>query len=182
MLVGTLLVTSLHTVSFVSSARNRQQDASTAALISQQLMTEFSSQPFRDPTDNADALGKNSGESDRYSFDDFDDYDGWSAEAISSYAGLPLPLASGWSASVSVEYVSEEDMQSSVSSTELKKLTLVLASPRGRQFAFHCLRHLRGVSMQALPYPALGGVQIKYSGEQRSGIAMPRCINRPEVP
>lgn len=182
-LVSITLVTSLNTLAFVLQATNRNAQAQRATLIAQFLLAEITSRPFEDPANASTALGIESDESGRSTWDDCDDYQGWSTNSIGTLDGVPLEYAAGWSCSCSVGYCMPANPNMlSTSQTTLKRVDLQLVSPAARTFSFSSLRSANGALLEAQSTgtSVLANVEVSLSSEGKSLSANTRLQNQQE--
>ncbi|MCA9129441.1 MAG: hypothetical protein KDB22_20285 [Planctomycetales bacterium] len=145
-LVAITLVAALNSFAFVVATTNHHASSQDASRIAQIVLADISSLPFEDPVNATGLLGRELGESTiRSTWDDFDDYAGWSSTAIARADGTTVSIANGWSASATVTYcTSSNTMLASVTPTDLKLLTLQLTSPTSQSFVFYSMRSREG--------------------------------------
>lgn len=127
-LVGGLLVVSLQMIGGTMVIRSRLNDRGRGQLLAQELMTEILRSAYLDP-DGGEVFGLESGETGgvRASFDDVDDYHGWSASPPQYLDGSAKENAIGWERSVSVKYVKLSDLsKASVSETGVKQILITV--------------------------------------------------------
>lgn len=106
-----------------------------------QLMAEILATNYAD-TGASPTFGLETGESGvtRSDFDDVDDYHGWSA-APQEKDGAAISNLSGWTRSVTVQYVDPDDVSSVVGSDQgMKLITITLKDPAGRLSSSTALR------------------------------------------
>ncbi len=105
-IVGGLVVASLHTVGSATLAQRQMGNSGRGQLLAHDLMTEILQQDYEEPIDTP-VLGRESGESggSRPDYDDVDDYDNWSASPPQYKDGTDMPDLDGWSRSVVVNWV-----------------------------------------------------------------------------
>lgn len=110
--VGVMLVAALNAVAAARLNMNRTTNHNRGMLLAQDLLAEILQQPYQDP-DGAESLGIDDGEiaGDRSTYDDLDDYDGWSAPP-QDRDGTRLPNADGWVCTVSVTLLDPETLLS----------------------------------------------------------------------
>lgn len=107
LIVATMMVAALNTV----GASARTQSATITSLKGQHmamlLMTEIESLPYKDPDLIPLLLGVDVGERalDRSTFDDIDDYHGYTQSPVTTRNGTQLSLDAGWAFTVDVGWV-----------------------------------------------------------------------------
>lgn len=125
-IVGVTLVAALNTLGASRLAWRTTADRTRARLLAQQLMTEIMQQDYADP-EGGTGLGRDAGEpaSPRSSFDDADDYNGWSASPPEDADGNPIPETDGWEHSVTVAYADPLNLRSgTLLDTGVKRITV----------------------------------------------------------
>ena len=184
LLVSISLVASLNTMAFVLTTTSRDAEAQRANQIAQFLLAEITSRPFADPVNATGTLGTESGEgSQRSTWDDCDDYHGWSTTTINDLDGVPLATATGWSCAVSVNYCSPTNPNVlSLSSTTLKRVNVTLTSPSSHSFSYSSLRCAAGtlLAAQAAGTDVLANVDIVLTKSGKSLVTSTRLQNQQE--
>jgi type II secretory pathway pseudopilin PulG len=128
-IVGVMLVAALHTAGAARLGEQKTGDRGKGMLLAQQLMSEILQQSYEEPVDPP-VFGPEVGEAtgSRTSFDDVDDYDGWSASPPEQKDGTVIPGLDGWTRSVRVERVDPADLSQVVASdTRIKRITVRVA-------------------------------------------------------
>lgn len=99
------LVAAMRIVGSVGKARYKAAEREAGILFADGLMSEITILPYRAPGSIGIALegGETAGK--RSTYDDVDDYNGYTDAPPSDRAGDPLPGSTGWSRTVLVEYV-----------------------------------------------------------------------------
>ncbi|QDS98342.1 type II secretion system protein [Adhaeretor mobilis] len=103
-------------------------------LLVDQLLAEIMALPYNDPENNGNSLGTNAGENetDRTTFDDVDDYDGWSASPAQNHDGTAMVTYSGWSRSVDVAWAARTNGGVwGFYDTGLKRIRVTVTAPDG---------------------------------------------------
>lgn len=125
LLVGFILVASLKSVGSTLSARQLTADQSLAATMAHELMTEILAKSYEDA--ESPVFGKEVGEGIRNLYDDVDDYHNWSSSPPRGRTGGPIMSLTGWTRSVTVEWVDPASPLASVGSEQdLKKVTITV--------------------------------------------------------
>jgi hypothetical protein len=154
LLVALVLVTSMHSVGGVIrtwQASAAQHDGFTLAA---DLMTEILQAWYIEP-DDTPTFGRESGESgsDRTNWDDTDDYKGWLSSPPEAKDGTALSGYIGWTREVQVKKVTVGDPNSvlgdSDSDTGIRRITVTVTDPSGRQTSLVAIRNQIGVMEQA---------------------------------
>ena len=141
-ITGVLLTAALTT--FGTIARTRQVDAERrlAYPLAQQLMAEVLQAYFVDPGP-APTFGPEAGET-RATYDDVDDYNGWTESPPATRAGIVLAGYTGWTRAVAVAYVSPASLATSATATTLKRVTVTVTAPSGKTYTLIGLRAATG--------------------------------------
>jgi type II secretory pathway pseudopilin PulG len=106
MIVGLTLVAAMQTVGASAKSRTITQRRATGAMLAQDLMAEIVAQPYADP-DGLNQLGLEAGEvfGDRSTYDDVDDYDGYTESPPRDQSNNVIPGFTGWRRTVKVDPV-----------------------------------------------------------------------------
>jgi MSHA pilin protein MshD len=109
LIVGIVLVASMRTVVGVTRHRSVHNDATTANLLAESLLTEILEKEYKEPTATP-IFGAETGETgSRSLFDDVDDYHGWTETPPKHLDGSSMSALSGWSREVAVTQVGTSD-------------------------------------------------------------------------
>lgn len=149
LLVGLLLVAATRSVGGVFQTWTASQKLHGGMGLAQQLMTEILQQHYSDP-DGSTSWGTETPESsaERSAWDDVDDYDGWSS-APQGKDGTLVSGYEGWTRAVSVAYASIADpTQTSLADDGLKRITVAVTDPSGRQSVLVAYRSRWGMLEQ----------------------------------
>jgi MSHA pilin protein MshD len=149
-IVGILLATSLTAFAGIAKQRKVQAERREAYEIGQQLMTEILQQYFQDPV--APVWGPESGET-RATFNDVDDYDGYTETNPTLKDGTALSDYTGWTRSVAVTYVDPLNPANTIASSTLKRITVKVTAPSGKQYTLVGLRSQYGPYESTPPSP-----------------------------
>lgn len=159
LLVGLVAVASLRTSAATIRSRQALSDQRLATALCQRYLTEVLQSYYQDPTDPSPNFGTESGESSRTDFDDVDDYKDWSESPPKEKNGLPLSGYGGWTVSVAVAFVDVTNPNGSpVSDQGLKRVTVTVTDPTGKQVVLKGLRTKWGADEKA-PYVQTNYVQ-----------------------
>ncbi len=168
LVVGLMLVAALNTVGASKTSQVMTSEQALGPMLAQELMTEILNQAYQEPRGTA-YFGRETGESatNRTSWDDVDDYNGWSASPPMDQSGNSLPGLDDWSREVTVSWAdSAAPDRQSIYSSGIKRVD-VTVKHRGRTIAT-----LSSLRTQAWPddvtgpadlsgYPGLLKIQTK---------------------
>ncbi len=127
-LVGVLLVAALRTVGASVFTQYRASERATAQMLADGLMVEILGKNYKAPG-SASSFGRESGESStsKASYDDVDDYQGWSESPPQRPDGTAMPDLAGWQRSVAVDWVDPLDLnQPQIWDTGVKRITVTV--------------------------------------------------------
>lgn len=146
-IVSVMMVAALQMVG--SAARTRQAQAShrRAPALARDLMAEILPNAYSEP-DGVAVFGPEAGEAggDRTAFDDVDDYNGWSSQPPQGKDAANMANLVGWRRAVVVEYVDPANVENVLATdTGLKRITVTVTDPQGRQTVRTALRSSLGV-------------------------------------
>ena len=126
LLVGLILVASMKSFGAVLRHRQFTTDRDRAILLAEDLVAEILENGYSDP-DEPLSFGRESGESggSRTDYDDVDDFHNWDSSPPENRDGTEITGLSTWRRSVTVEYVSSNDLTSIVGSDQgIKRITV----------------------------------------------------------
>ncbi len=136
LLVSVVLVGAMNMLAAVVRDRTTTSDAARAQQMAQQLMSEILSTDYHERGAGGlldgllNVVGIEIGESsgDRRTFDDVDDYDGWSASPPTSRDGTALANSTGWRHAVAVEFVNPATPSASTAlNNGAKRITVTIS-------------------------------------------------------
>jgi prepilin-type N-terminal cleavage/methylation domain-containing protein len=106
-IVSGVLVAALGTFGAIGKARKNQVDRTAACALANELLAEVMQSRFKDPNNSGNSMGLDSGEGEtvRSTFDDVDDYDGYTSTPPKTRDGTILSEYTGWTRSVEVKGV-----------------------------------------------------------------------------
>jgi type II secretory pathway pseudopilin PulG len=109
-IVGVMLVAALNTVGASRLTQHKAALTSQGRLLAETLMAEILVQDYRDP-DGTPVFGGEAGEATttRADFDDVDDYHEWVASPPTTKDGTPLANTTGWTRTVTVQWIDPLD-------------------------------------------------------------------------
>lgn len=141
-IVGILLATSLTTFAGIAKSRRVVAERRIAYALGRQLMTEIQQQYFQDPT-GATTLGPDGAET-RPTYNDVDDYNGFTETPPTNKSGKALSDYTGWTRSVVVNYVDPTAPTTTVASSTLKQIIVTVTAPGGKKYTLTALRSQYG--------------------------------------
>lgn len=127
-LVGGLIAVSLNLVGASAVGNQKSGDRSRGQLLAEALASEILMQAYANP-DGAPLWGLEVGESNasRTTFDDVDDYDGWTESPPTLRDGTVLADFGGWSRSVAVAWVDADNLNQPILLDEgVKRVTITV--------------------------------------------------------
>ncbi len=128
-LVAVMFAAVMQTVGAGRMAQYKTAGQRRGVLLGRQLLSEVQQHRYEDPDAPTVALGVDAGEfaTDRQTYDDVDDYDGWFASPPQDENGATEPGQDAWSREVSVNWVSPSDLgQISVVETKAKRIIVTV--------------------------------------------------------
>lgn len=165
-IVATMIVASLYAFGGEARGRSVQTAAAVADGLAAGLLSEILQCKYVDPA--SPVFGPETGETNgtRSAFDDVDDYNAWAETVIQNKDGSTLAGYTGWQRSVVVTYLNPADLTVAGTDTGLKKITVTVTDPRGRQTSVSALRSGSGTYDGADPqtsttYVAWVGVSLQ---------------------
>lgn len=161
--VSVLMVAALNTLGASARAGTVQVRHGRAYTLAQGLMNEVLGTRYADPQGGS-GLGRDAGEAAdvRAAYDDVDDYNGWSASPPEDKSGAALEGATGWTRQVAVAYVDPNNPATVVGADQgLKRITVTVSDPRGRQTTLTALRGQNSIYDAA---PSGGGQRVRWVG------------------
>jgi len=147
LIVAIMAVAALRTVGSSAVARQTQAAQCRGPALARQLMAEILPNHYAEP-DETPQFGTETGESSssRSNYDDVDDYNGWSSTPPAANDATAMSDLSGWTRSVTVRYVDPDNLTTVVGSDQgLKRITVTVTDPRGRESVLTALRSSHGV-------------------------------------
>jgi type II secretory pathway pseudopilin PulG len=125
-IVGLSLVASLRAVQSSVIGQRGGAEVEKAAFLATALMSEIKELSYQNPTQPV-LFGPESGETGRNTFNDVDDYNGWSESPPQNPDGTILPDLTGWTRKVTVQWVSPTNVaQTSSTETGAKLITVTV--------------------------------------------------------
>jgi len=129
LLVGLVLVSTIQIVGPMVRASSVHADRLVAANLANELAEEIATKEFTSPLlDDVESMGPAVGET-RPTYDDIDDFDGWSSTPPKLSTGAEIVGLNAWTRSVEVDHVLVDDPGTvSGSYTGLKRVTVTVSS------------------------------------------------------
>jgi prepilin-type N-terminal cleavage/methylation domain-containing protein len=162
-IVSGLMVAAVGTLSASARARAVQSSYGRAYVLAQSLLEECSSARYAEPNNTAH-FGRETGEDPncRAAWNDVDDYDGWSASPPQDKSGNALTGLTGWRQQVAVALADPNNPSATAGSDlGLKRITVTITDPRGRQTSATALRSRKSILDNT---PTCAGPNIKWVG------------------
>jgi len=146
LVVGLMLVAVLNTAGGITKARTVQAKQDEAAVLGWDLLWEVAQARYEDPQAPG-GWGSEAGETGagRSSFDDTDDYDGWTASPPQKKDGTVMNQYAGWRRSVSVTLIEPASL-ARIGSPDLglREVHVTVVDPQGNTRDFYVLRSSQG--------------------------------------
>ncbi len=154
LIIGIGLTASLRALTVILASSETSERALLAHRLSADLLAEISLLPFEDP-DGSPVFGREPDEAtatSRASFDDIDDYNGWSESPPQDKDGTIVPGTAGYTRSVAVASVDPADFAAVVApgSSNAKRITVTTSGPATRPVSLVTVR-LKGANREDLP-------------------------------
>ena len=125
-IVGLSLIASLRAVRSSITAQRGVAEIEKAAFLATAMMSEIKELSYQNPTQPV-LFGPESGEIGRSTFNDVDDYNGWSESPPQNPDNSILPDLNGWTRKVAVQWVSPINVtQTSTTETGAKLITVTV--------------------------------------------------------
>ena len=154
LIVGMLMVASLQSVANVGRTWTATNQLVDGQGLAQELIREIVAQNYTDPTDPlATTWGPETGETTRATFNDLDDYDGWTESPVKNAAGTALTGYTGWTRSVIVQLLNKNNYSAlSAGSVDqgLRAITVTVTSPTKKSTIAKVYRSNMGGTLQPL--------------------------------
>ena len=131
--VGVMLVAAFQTVASAADGRRKAFNLRKAQVLADMLLTEVCSMPYEDPN-SPGGFGPESGETaEPRTFNDIDDYDGYTAKPPTDRKGVVIAPYEGWRWSASVQNVLSDltGVRAASASVGLRLVTVTVTSPEG---------------------------------------------------
>ncbi|MEM7623552.1 MAG: prepilin-type N-terminal cleavage/methylation domain-containing protein [Planctomycetota bacterium] len=163
-LVGVTLASALNATGSAFRAHALARDIERRAVLSEALLCEIVSLAYEDPGGTSSTLGRDDAETGRATFDDVDDFDGYSEMGAALFGVDDLSAADraaghwsdGWSWSAAVDWAGAGTAGRSTVETGLKRVRLTLRSPDGAVTVHTAFRAAGSVADVRMP--EAGGV------------------------
>ena len=174
--VAVMLVAALRTVGSSARARQIQASCRRGPALARELISEILPAHYADPNETpVFGIEETEDASVRSTFDDVDDYHGWSSCPPCSRDGAVIPNFVGWRRTVAVQCVDPDDVTgTAVSDMGLKRIIVTVTDPQGRQSVMSALRSNRGVYEQRpseeTTYVSWVGVRLQIGGNTHNGV------------
>lgn len=149
-IVAFVISAALQTVATAVDLRTSTFDLQLGPSLSRSLMSEIMSAEYADPDVENITLGPDIGENtgNRLSFDDVDDYQGWTANPPVNPDGSVMPIGMGWSREASVEFLDPSSYSVVAADLGLKRVRVTVTSPNGKVTVLETLRAASGATQR----------------------------------
>lgn len=151
LITGLILVGAARLVGSAIDSRMRIEQVHIGNILAQELLAEVVQAPYED-LDEPGGMGLESGESTstRSTWDDVDDYDGWSSTPPQNKSGTDHTGFDEWTREVTIQYA-DPDNPSANSATDqgLKRISITITSPDGESTVLVGFRSSSGSLEQA---------------------------------
>jgi hypothetical protein len=137
LIVGVMLVASLRAVGQSFLTQRIHSDSAIGHFLAEGLLSEVLQQSYMEPGETSSAIQREIGElaDDRSNYDDVDDYHNYKESPPNSKNNTPLKGFSGWQRTVKVQWVSQSDLNQTLSSESGIKRVVVEAYRDGTLIA-----------------------------------------------
>ncbi len=128
LIVAVMFAAVMQTVAAARLVRYKTDGRSRGSILAHDLMAEILQAAYEEP-DGPGPLGVDAAEvaGSRASFDDVDDYDGWTGDPPELPNGTPLSLPGGWSRSVEVRWIVPDNLTlTSGTETNVKRIIVIV--------------------------------------------------------
>ncbi|QDU81898.1 Microbial collagenase precursor [Polystyrenella longa] len=129
LLISILMLTALRTVGASFRAEFFTAQQTQAMLFAEDLLSEIIQMEYEEPVDPV-SFGRETGEvgTNRTTWDDVDDYNGWTSSPLQYQDGTEIPDTSSWTRAVSVQFVLADSPDTTTNDDEgLKKITVTIS-------------------------------------------------------
>lgn len=149
LVVAVMLAAALSVVGTAARGTVREQEWRRAHAIARSVMNEALATAFNDPQGGT-GFGVDAGESasNRTTFDDIDDFNGYTQYGLTDTSGKALSWGSGWTIRVDVHNVAVSDPTAALATTDdtgLRRVTVNVSAPGGQQYHLIGLKARSGV-------------------------------------
>lgn len=158
MLIGVVLVAALDSVGSAVLATQLRSEQMDATVLCNGLLAEAMAMPYEDTDSTAPVdFGAESDEpavaGARTSFDDLDDYDGWTSSPPVNRDGTAVDGATGWTRTVAVEKIRWNDPDWTLGYGQadegVRRISVTVTSPTGDATRFRAIRSSSGALQQS---------------------------------
>ena len=164
LIVATMLTAALATVGTSSRNRDQQQEMLRGATLARRLMSEIVAQKYQQPNATTTVLGPETGET-RATFNDVDDYAGYTDSPPVDQSGTAISGYTGWSRSVEVKWADPATLlpAATQSETGVKRIVVTVTSPSGRSWSVSAIRtkYSQYEDGSTVTYPSTATVTIQ---------------------
>jgi len=164
LIVAIMLTAALATVGTSSRNRDQQQEMLRGATLARRLMSEIVAQKYQQPSATTTVLGPETGET-RATFNDVDDYNGYTDSPPIDSSGIAISGYTGWSRSVEVKWADPATLlpAATQSETGIKRIVVTVTAPSGRSWSVSAIRTNSSIYDKGgtVTYPSTATVTIQ---------------------
>lgn len=185
MLVGVMIFGSMSTITVSRFTHRQAANQSAGPGLAQELLSEILAQAYQPPTTETSPPGGSPAVA-RESFDDVDDYDGYSSSPVAR-DGTPLPGYEGWLRTVEVQLLGDA-LNAQSSDQGLKRITVRVTDPEGTTTTLTALRWREdafeltpSVDVEAVVWMGASLRTAADSRAARTGVQLPNLVPNPNA-
>ncbi|HEV2687913.1 MAG TPA: hypothetical protein VGV35_05140 [Bryobacteraceae bacterium] len=163
-IVAVMMSAALATVGTASRNRNQQEEMLRGITLARRLVSEIVQQKYQQPSATTTVLGPETGET-RSTYNDVDDYAGYSDSPPVDSSGTAIAGYTGWSRSVEVKWADAATLLPAAVQTEtgVKRIVVTVTAPSGRSWSISAIRTNYGIYDKGgtVTYPSTATVTIQ---------------------
>jgi MSHA pilin protein MshD len=163
-IVAIMMSAALATLGTAARSRNNQQETLRGITLARRLMSEIVSKSYQQANFVTATLGPELGET-RATFNDVDDYAGYSDSPPVDSSGSAIAGYTGWTRSVEVKWVDASTLLPVTvqAETGVKRITVTATAPSGRSWSVSAIRTASSVYDKGgtVTYPSTATVTIQ---------------------
>ena len=165
LIVGTLLAASGAAISTAARSSTSQQEMLRGESLARQLLAEIVQKKYQQPSAITLTLGPETGET-RATFNDVDDYAGYSETPPADSSGAAIAGYTGWTRSVEVKWADPSTLAAAAlqAETNVKRIIVTVTAPSGRSWSVSAIRTSYSIydkSSSTSTYPATANIFVQ---------------------